>query len=507
MAIDMVSRAVESASREGRNRMSVVPLEASPPGAHDRLAMSPEAMRALGYRVVDLVVDHLAHIAEQPVGNKGDPATLRAALAETPPELPTALDEIFARLDRNVWPHMLNILHPRFFAFVPGPSNFVGVAADFLAAGYNVFNGSWLGGSGPAALELTVVEWIRSWCGMPASAGGLFVSGGSVANLTALLAARRAKLADNPAQAVVYCSDQTHSSIGRAVRAIGVPHDQIRTIRSDEGLRLPMPALAAEVERDRARGLRPFCVIANAGTTSTGAVDPLPAIAEFCRTQDLWMHIDGAYGAASVISQRGRAALRGLSEADSISLDPHKWLFQPVECGCVLVRDVTLLKSAFSTTAAYLADLHRDAKEVNLCDYGMQLTRSFRALKLWMSVHYFGLAAFRAAVDRGFALAELAERTIRAMPAWEIVTPAEMGIVTFRRRGAPEALYHALHDAMLAGGFAFLSSTALNGETLLRMCTINPRTTDRDVVETLTWLDALSSGLHPASPPPRLDVG
>jgi aromatic-L-amino-acid/L-tryptophan decarboxylase len=180
--------------------------------------------------------------------------------------------------------------------------------------------------------------------------------------------------------------------------------------------------------------------------------------------------------------------------ADSVSLDPHKWLFQSVECGCVLVRDVTLLKAAFSTTAAYLADIHRDTAEVNPCDYGIQLTRSFRALKVWMSIQYFGLGAFRAAVDRGFALAATAERLLRALPQWEVVTPAEMGIVTFRRRGAPESYYERLHTAMLADGFAFLSTTVLNGRTVLRMCTINPRTTDADVADTLAWLDRLLPG-------------
>jgi aromatic-L-amino-acid/L-tryptophan decarboxylase len=254
---------------------------------NDRLVMTAEEMRAFGYGVVDRVVDHLAHVSEQRVGAKGEPATLRAALTEPPPELPTAPDQIFARLDTDVWSHMLHIQHPRFFAFVPGPSNFVSVAADFLAAGYNVFNGSWLGGSGPAALELTVIDWLRMLCGFPASAGGLFVSGGSVANLTALLAARHARLADVTDEATVYYSDQTHSSVGRAVRAIGIPSERIRDIRSDDSFRLSVSALADQVIQDRQRGLRPFCVVANAGTTSTGAVDPLRSIASYCRAEGL----------------------------------------------------------------------------------------------------------------------------------------------------------------------------------------------------------------------------
>jgi aromatic-L-amino-acid/L-tryptophan decarboxylase len=196
-----------------------------------------------------------------------------------------------------------------------------------------------------------------------------------------------------------------------------------------------------------------------------------------------------------VITERAWPLLDGLEQADSVSLDPHKWLFQNLECGCFLVRDGSVLKSAFRTPAAYLADVYRDPSEVNPCDYGIQLTRSFRALKVWMSFQCFGLAAFRAAQEHGFALAELAERKLRAMPRWQVVTPAQMGIVTFRLRGAGEQAYHSLTDAMLADGFAFLSSTVLNGQMTLRLCTINPRTTEVDVERTLDWLDGLALDL------------
>lgn len=458
---------------------------------NDRLELSAEEMRTLGYRVVDLLADHFARIGEKHVGTKGSPAELRPALMEPPPEAPKSADQIFATLESQVFPKILNLIHPRFFAFVPGPSNFVSVMGDTLASGFNVFNGSWLGGSAAAAMELTVIDWLRQLCGYPAQAGGLFVSGGSMANLTALVAARHNKLNDRVAGAVVYYSDQTHSSVDRALGVIGFLPEQIRRIPCDARFRLPLQALAQAVQQDRAAGLRPFCVIANAGTTSTGAVDPLREIAAFCRAEDLWMHVDGAYGAAAVIGERGRAALAGLELADSLSLDPHKWLFQPLECGCVLLRDATLLRSAFHADAAYLADLHRDLTEVNFYEYGVQLTRSFRALKVWMSFQYFGLAAFRAAVDHGFSLAEFAERKLRTMPRWEVVSPAEMGIVAFRRRGAEESYYAAANAAMLADGFALLTSTVLNGKSALRICPINPRTTEADVEQTLDWLDRL----------------
>jgi aromatic-L-amino-acid/L-tryptophan decarboxylase len=474
---------------------------------NQKLDMTPVGMRALGYRVVDMIVDHHASLNEKIVGAKGDPAVLRPLLRQPPPREPVSPDEMFARLERDVLPYIMNICHPRFFAFVPGPSNFVSVMADSLAAGFNVFNGSWLGGSGPAALELAVVDWFRDWCGFPEEAGGLFVSGGSMANLTALVAARHAKLSDRTERAVLYYSDQTHSSVDRAVRVIGFLPEQIRRIASDSAFRLGLKELARAVAEDRAAGLRPFAVIANAGTTNTGAIDPLREIAAFCRAEDLWMHVDGAYGAAAVISERGRALLDGIALADSLSFDPHKWLFQPVECGCVLLRDAALLKSAYRIMPEYLADVHRNVTEVNPCDYGIQLTRGFRALKVWMSMQFFGVDAFRAAVERGFALAEFAERKLRTMPCWEIVTPAQMGIVTFARRGADESFYARLHDAMLKDGFALATSTVLNGKTVLRLCTINPRTTEEDIERTIDWLDALAesvasysgAGLQPAA--------
>lgn len=461
----------------------------------ESLELSREEMRALGYRVVDLLADHFAGLREKPVGIKGDPAILRPALLEPPPAAPVPAEEILARLQRDVFSNIMNLAHPRFFAFVPGPSNYVSVMADALAAGFNVFNGSWLGGSAAAALELAVVDWLRQWCGFPEEAGGLFVSGGSMANLTALAAARHAKLNDRTTGAVIYYSDQTHSSVDRALRVIGFLPLQIRRIPSDAEFRLPLGELAKCVADDRAAGRHPFAVIANAGTTNTGAIDPLREIATFCGNQDLWMHVDGAYGAAVVICERGRTLLQGIELADSLSFDPHKWLFQTIECGCVLLRDAALLKSTYRIMPEYLADVHRNIAEVNPCDYGIQLTRGFRALKVWMSLQYFGLDAFRAAVERGFELAEVAEAKLRRMSRWEVVTTAQMGIVSFRRRDVEESFYHKLHDAMLRDGFALATSTVLNGRTVLRLCTINPRTTEADIEQTLDWLDAISDGI------------
>ena len=269
---------------------------------------------------------------------------------------------------------------------------------------------------------------------------------------------------------------------------IGFLPEQLRKLESDGNFRLSIHGLRETIAADRAKGLRPFCVIANAGTTNTGAIDPLSELADLAAKEKVWLHIDGAFGAAAILSERGRELLQGIERADSISLDPHKWLFQSFECGCVLVRDAALLKSAFQIKADYLRDVHRVDEEFNPCDYGVQLSRSFRALKVWLSLQTFGLGAFREAIARGFELAELAERELRARNGWEILSPAQMATVCFRF-GKSDHLQTQLVDAMMKDGYALLTSTELRGAVSLRLCTINPRTTGQDIIETINRLD------------------
>jgi len=297
------------------------------------------------------------------------------------------------------------------------------------------------------------------------------------------------------ADAVIYFSDQTHSASERALRVLGFAPEQFRKLPSDAAFRLPLAALQAAVATDRTAGRRPFCVIANAGATNTGAVDPVPELVEFCRQEDLWLHVDGAYGAAAVLCERGQSLLKGLGEVDSLALDPHKWLFQTYEIGCVLVRDARWLKQTFHVLPEYLEDTQLNMAEVNFYEQGYQLTRNFRALKLWLSFKAFGVTAFRAAVARGLELAELAEQILRESDDWQIVSPATLGIVAFRfaPTGVPESeldrLNQRLVNALREDGFAFASSTILRGQTVLRMCTINPRTTEADIRAALTrWL-------------------
>lgn len=463
-----------------------------------RLMLDHDAMREFGYRIVDTIADHWAGLDGKPVAQTQVPGGVEAALAGDLPTGPAPLDAVLDELRRDVFSHVAHVNHPRFFAFVPGPANFVGVMGDALAAGYNVFTGTWLASSGATRLELKLVDWLRRSCGLPAGAGGLFVSGGSMANIVGLAVARHRVLDGPDPLARIYFSAQTHASVERGLRLLGFADEQSVRVPVDGTFRLDLHALAECIRADRAAGLRPFCVVANAGTTNTGAIDPLPELAALCRKERLWLHADGAFGAAAAVSARGRKALAGLDQVDSLSIDPHKWLFQPFEIGCVLVRERRWLRDAFHVLPDYMQDTAGDDETINLGEYGPQLTRSFRALKLWMTLRIFGVDAVTAAVERGFAMAERAERALRARPDWDIVSPAQMAIVAFRYAPAgraPEAtdaLNAGIARRLSADGFAMLSSTRLNGRTALRLCTINPRTTDEDIDATVARLDEIA---------------
>jgi aromatic-L-amino-acid/L-tryptophan decarboxylase len=266
------------------------------------------------------------------------------------------------------------------------------------------------------------------------------------------------------------------------LHVLGIGH--FRVVTAGEDCRLAAADVRAAIAEDRAAGLTPFCVVATAGTTSTGAVDPLAELADL----GLWLHVDGAYGAPAVLTEQGRAALAGLDRADALVLDPHKWLFQPYEIGCVLVREPGLLERTFSLSGVYLRDTL--GGDVNFRDRSVQLTRGGRALKLWLSIRVFGLAAFRDAVARGIALAEHAEALLRERPGWEVVAPAQLAIVCFRREG-DDALQSSIAAAMVADGFAAPSTTEVGGRVVLRLCTINPRSTEEDIANTITRMEAV----------------
>ena len=470
--------------------------------AKQALEFSSEEMRALGYQVIDMLVDYYGSRASKPVAETLDYAALDAILLEPLPQRGMPWRAALKQFERQVVATSNRVDHPRFFAYIPLANNFVGVMADALAAGFNVFNAVWLQGPGAAQIERLTIDWLRRIFGLPETAGGTFVSGGSVANLTALAVAREIQLQGDMGAAVAYCSDQIHFAVSRGLRLLGFAPQQLRRLPSDDSFRLSLPRLRAALEADRAAGKRPFCVIASAGATNTGAVDPLDELADLCADEALWLHVDGAYGAPAAITAQGKRLLQGLDRAHSLALDAHKWLFQPIECGAVLVRDRRWLPRTFKETPEYLKDVQSEGEELNFMYQGIQLTRQFRALKVWLSFKVFGLDAISEAIAAGFENAELAERLLRETGRWEIVTPAQMAILTFRYQPAnddaalAERVTHGLVGRLLDDGYAFAAGTQLRGKTVMRMCCNNPRTTPADLEATIQLMTRLAAELE-----------
>jgi aromatic-L-amino-acid/L-tryptophan decarboxylase len=468
------------------------------------LALDPESMRRVGYRTVDMLVDRITGPAG-PVVRSATPEELHGRLSMPPPEGPTPFDDILQGLERDVLPFVARISHPGYLAFIPGEGTWPGALGDLIGSALNVDTCWWLGASGPSALELVVLDWFRQWVGYPEESAGVLVSGGSAANLTALACARETRMGVMDARAVVYMSDQTHSSLARAARALGFRPDQVRVIPSDAHARMRPDALRGAIAADRADERLPLVVVANAGTTAAGAIDPLRELSLVCRDEQIWLHVDGAYGAFACLSERGREALAGMELADSIALDPHKWLYQPIEVGAVLVREGAALRRGFEISPDYLTDVAVVEREVNFSDLGLQLTRSCRALKLWISLRCFGVAAFRSAIDGCLDLAEHAQSRIEASRELELMSPASLGVVTFRRHPPgvdDEALLEhinaALAEQMERGGEVFVSTARVRGRYVLRLCVLNHSTTQAEVDRALELAESLHADLAAA---------
>jgi len=287
---------------------------------------------------------------------------------------------------------------------------------------------------------------------------------------------------------VVYLSDQTHSSIARGLRSIGLADDEIRILPTDNQMQLPVEDLRQAIADDLRLGRRPSMVVATAGTTNTGTVDDLPAIAELCRQHDLWLHVDAAYGGPAALCEPGRHALAGIEYADSVVLDPHKWLFQPYDVGCLLVRRSGILEQAYAMNPEYLLDVKARAGEVDLRNRSLELTRRSRALKLWLTFRTYGAERLGQAVERGIALAERAEQLLRDDAKWEVVTPAQLGVVTWAAVGVSSEQHRAAAAALTNDGYASVTTTTIRGKSVLRLCTLNPRTTEDDIRGTLSRL-------------------
>jgi aromatic-L-amino-acid/L-tryptophan decarboxylase len=461
-------------------------------GRDDPLALDREAMRRLGYRTIDLLVEQLER--EGPPLQRATPAEMRERLHSAPPEQPEPFDRILEQLHRDVLPFASRDGHPRFFGFIPFAGTWPGALGDLIASACNLYAGSWMESAGVSQVELEVLGWFKDWIGYPPKAAGSLVSGGSAGNLTALACAREALAGRMRDDLVLYVSDQAHSSVARTARILGFRPEQVRVLPSDETFRLTPQTLGAAIAADLQRGLTPFAVVGQGGATNTGAVDPLDELAEVCREHGAWLHVDAAYGGFAVLADPD--LLPGLGSADSIVLDPHKWLYQPFECGCVLVRDGRALRRAFEILPDYLRDSRAESEEVNFSDLGLQLTRSARALKLWVSLRYFGVEAFREAIRRSLEVAAVAARRVAESETLELAAPPSLGVVCFRRRDLDEAGNAGLAAALERSGTGLVSSTRLHGRFALRMCVLNHQSTSEDAEAVLAFLEA-------AQPEPR----
>ena len=459
--------------------------------ARSELQMGPDQMLELARQTAELLVGRIENLPEEGAWDGDFQRELQDRLLEDPPEEGRPASEVIERVAREVLPFATRLDHPRCFAFVPSSPTWPGILADFIAAGYNFNVCTWLVASGPSQLELVVIDWFRRWLGYPESVGGLLTSGGSAAALDAFVAAREA--AGNPERPTVYMSDQSHSAQIRAARIVGVRPECIRTVPTDDSFRLDMKALVRAVADDRAAGLDPIVVCANAGAASNGAIDPLEEMADFCEAEGIWLHTDAAYGGFAMVTDEGRKLLRGIERSDSIGLDGHKWLFQPYETGGLLVKDARTLESAFSVHHDVLQDTIWGTNHPNFSDRGLQLSRSFRALKVWMSIQTFGMAAFRRTVSRGMEMAERAGEYVTESSTLELLAPVSLGIVCFRVNPADAAVdddaLDRVNRAILAHVFwedrALMSSTMVGTRFSLRLCIINHNTTWTDVRETL----------------------
>lgn len=453
------------------------------------LDLDEATMQRLGYRVTDLIAEHLANIRDEPVIASMPRAGLNEALMAAPPSKPMEFESIIDTLRTHVFPYHAREPHPGFLAYVPSCPTFPALLGDWIATGYNFFAGVWPVAAGPNEIEMVVLEWIRVWMGLPEGSSGLLTSGGSGANLTAVVAARHAAMEKGAdlSRLTVYTSAQAHSSVVRAAWIAGVRRDNVRVVDMDALFRMNPSDLEGAIDADREAGLSPFLVVASAGTTNTGSVDPLDEIADICSRKAVWLHVDAAYAGFAALTGEGKAKLRGIEKAHSLTLDPHKWLFVPFECGCLMVRDPSVLGDAFRILPDYLRDVEPGEEEVNFADRGEQLTRYSRALKIWMSVKYFGTDAIAEAIQAGMERARMLESFVRASSDFEELCPAQFGIYCFRARPAtlPEkdldALNERINTRVVSEGRYLISSTRLRGRFSLRMCTLGFRTTPDDI--------------------------
>ncbi len=442
------------------------------------LEPTPAQMREMGAAAIESVVgfvEGLEDHAADPLGDAGG-----AIPSGPPPERGRRIEDALADVRRGA-DVAIETAGPGYLAYIPGGGLYSAALASFVAAGVNRFVNIAAAAPALVRIETDVLRWMCDLFALPAGSGGILTSGGSMANLSALVTARHDRLSEEFLDGRIYVSDQAHASVAKAAKIVGFPDRAVVRVRSDSDLRLDAGELAAAIADDRARGFRPFCVVASAGTTNTGAVDPLTDVADLCAREGLWFHVDAAYGGFFQLTDRGRGRLRGIERADSITLDPHKGMFLPYGTGSLLVRDAALLRGAHgSGGAAYLQDLVTGGEVLpSFAEYSPELSRDFRGLRVWLPLQLHGVAAFREALDEKLDLAQRAQAGLAEEAAVEVPWPADLSIVAFRPAGAgPDDLApgRALLERINGSGRVFVSSTMIDDRFTLRLAILSFRT-------------------------------
>ncbi len=455
-----------------------------------------EAFRALGHRMLDEMIDHLASLREQPAWQQVPEAQKASLLNEPVPRHPQGEEAVYEQFRREVLPYRNGNLHPRFFGWVQGNGMPLAMLADMLASGMNPHLAGF--NHAPALVEQKVISWLAALMGFPENASGVLESGGTMANVLGLAVARHARagvdvrkegLQSGQAPLTVYCSTETHGWVQKGVELLGIGTAWLRRIPVDAQFRMQVSALREAVAADRAAGHRPLCVIGTAGTVNTGAIDDLEALASFCQQQGLWFHVDGAFGALAKLSPKLAPLVAGLERADSVAFDLHKWMYLPFEIACVLVRDAEAHTGTFAFAPSYIARLARgvSAGGFPFSDRGIDLTRSFKALKAWMCMKAYGVDAFARLIEQNVEQTRYLVQRIEEHPRLELLGPAPLNVACFRYRAeglSAEELDRLNTEILLRvqeSGAAVPSSTVLNGAYAIRACNVNHRTTRADL--------------------------
>lgn len=465
-------------------------------------------MRQLAKGVNELVTEYFGRISTLPVFPETSGGQTSRQLGTDLPVEPQSVEQLL-RDCRTILEGSRHNGHPRFFGYVASPATAPGAFADLIASAINVNVTSWRSGPAATEVERTVVRWLGSLIGYRDNAHGLLTSGGSMANLTALLIAHRTKaetdvarqgVGNSGAPMTIYASDQIHMSIPKAADILGLGREHVRLVGCDSKFRLDARLLRERIVADRERGLKPFCVVASSGTVNTGTVDPLNEIADVAKEFDLWFHVDGAYGVLGALDESKRPLFHGLERADSVSLDPHKWLYVPLDAGCLLFQDEAKARAAFSFDEADYIKIHEQDEQEAFAfwNYGPELSRRFRALKIWVTLRYFGVRSIAAAISEDIALAAYLGELVERAEDFELLAPVELSICCFRylppwlssrTENAPDSRLDELNSRIMAlvqrGGRAYVSSATLNGKFALRACITNFRTTRADIDATL----------------------